>query len=115
MTQIGGIDLSRVVASGLQIGNAGPVDVEADRRHAGPPERDGDRQADIAETDDCDASSVHVPRLVTPPATLIPKPRNRKCAAGNGTALTTARSGPRGQANAISLPGAGAESPRPEA
>ena len=78
MTQVAGLDLPGVVAAGLQLGNTGPVDLESDRRHPGAPKSNCDRQADIAETDDCDASPVHFPVLVTSPATLILKPRDRK-------------------------------------
>src|SRR5207245_2313958 len=52
------LDLAGSIASGLQFGNACGVDIEADHRRTLSPERDGDRQPDISETDDGELATV---------------------------------------------------------
>ncbi len=49
--EIGRRDLARAVMTGVQFFDAPAVDVEADDRRPRAAERDGDRQADIAEAD----------------------------------------------------------------
>ena len=58
MAEIFRLDLARAVAAGFELGDARGVDVEADDRRALPAEGDGDRQPDIAETDDGKLSTV---------------------------------------------------------
>jgi len=50
--QIVGVDLPRIIAAALQSGDPSLVDVEADRAGKRPGEGEGDRQADIPQTDD---------------------------------------------------------------
>lgn len=58
MAEIVRLDLARAIAAGLELGDARGVDVEGDDRCAVPAEGDGDRQPDIAETDDGKLSIV---------------------------------------------------------
>jgi len=52
------LDLTRAVATGLELRNARGVDIEADHAGALPAEGDGNGQPDIAETDDRELSTV---------------------------------------------------------
>ncbi len=58
MTEIARVDLARTIAAGSQFRYTSSIDIEADDRRALPAESNGDRQSDIAKTDDSKFSPI---------------------------------------------------------